>query len=305
MQGTIFNIQKFCLHDGPGIRTNVFLKGCILDCVWCHNPESKAFEKQMILDPMKCIKCGKCVDICPNNCIQLNDGDIEYKSLECSDCFLCVENCPSGGISLIGELISADEVIDVVLEDKPFYDVSNGGITITGGEPLSQPDFTKELILKAKKQGIHVCVETCGFADKKIVLDVLQSADIVLFDIKDTNSQRHRANTGEPCEKIIDNLISLDKQGVKTIIRCIMIKKVNMDKSHYKGIAELLNSLGNCIGAELIASHSLAASKAKRLGIELEHKRIWKPSLEEMNAAKIEIKKYLHKRIEINISGEK
>ena len=199
MNGTIFNIQRFCINDGPGIRTTVFLKGCPLKCIWCHNPESQAREPEIMFYKDKCTKCGSCVNV------TVNDSD-----------FVCINDAKE----ICGKEISSDEVIKEVLKDEIFYQNSGGGITISGGEPFYQFDFSLELVKKAKENGLHTAIETCGFVKNSNLKKIAEFVDLFLYDYKETNSEKHKNFTGVDNTVIIDNLSFLNNINKDVILRC-------------------------------------------------------------------------------------
>lgn len=266
--GTVFNIQKFSINDGPGIRTTVFLKGCPLNCLWCHNPESKSVKPELFYNFEKCVGCGGCVKVCPNSC-HIFEGDTHIFNREnCIVCGKCAEVCYVEALETVGEEKTVLEVIAEVLKDKDFYDNSGGGITVSGGEPMLQFDFTYELLKSAKENGLHTCIETCGFAKEENLIKIAPLVDIFLFDYKETDSQKHKEYTGVANEIIIENLKMLDKMGCKTILRCPIIPTLNDREDHLNGIAAIANELENIIEINIEPYHPLGSSKAKFLNKE-------------------------------------
>lgn len=193
--GVIFNIQKFSVNDGPGIRTVVFLKGCPLHCRWCANPESQLSQIQVLWDQKKCVNCHHCIDACPANAISLADGHIHINPSQCTGCKQCISDCPGKALSLEGERKTVQEVIDVVMQDQVFYEESGGGITLSGGEILSQPEFALNLLLAAKEQGLHTCCETTGFSRPDTFDRVTEYVDYILFDLKHWDASKHQEGT--------------------------------------------------------------------------------------------------------------
>ena len=245
MNGTIFNIQRFCINDGPGIRTTIFLKGCPLKCIWCHNPESQAREPEIMFYKEKCTKCGSCVNV------TVNDSD-----------FVCINDAKE----ICGKEISSDEVIKEVLKDEIFYQNSGGGITISGGEPFYQFDFSLELVKKAKENGLHTAIETCGFVKNSNLKKIAEFVDLFLYDYKETNSEKHKNFTGVDNTVIIDNLSFLNDINKDVILRCPIIKGCNDRREHFEGIAEIANRYKNILHIEIEPYHSLGEGKYSALG---------------------------------------
>lgn len=264
-EGLIFNIQKFCINDGPGIRTTVFFKGCPLRCKWCHNPESNEVSPQLLYSSDKCIGCGKCAAVCEKGVHTFSDSHILVRE-KCIKCGKCENVCNVGALEIAGKLISAGEVIREVLKDKAFYEDSGGGITLSGGEPFLQFSFLIDILRIAKENGLHTCIETCGFTDSEKILEAAKYTDIFLYDYKLTDSLLHKEYTGAGNEKILSNLRLLDVYGSKIILRCPIIPGVNDNESHFKGIAKTADSLKNVQGIELSPYHELGTSKLRRMG---------------------------------------
>lgn len=265
-QGTIFNIQKFCVNDGPGIRTTVFFKGCPLNCIWCHNPESKKAVPEVFYNASKCVKCGKCAMKCEKNCHIFENDTHKYARPECIICGNCCDVCPTEALEVAGYTITADEALKDVMKDKVFYDNSGGGMTLSGGEPMMQFEFALELMKKAKENGIHTCMETCGFADSDKYRKIAKYTDIFLFDYKITDPQDHKKYTGVSNEKILANLFMLDEMGKNTVLRCPVIPTVNDNEEHLLAIAQTANKLRNILEVNIEPYHPLGSGKSEMLG---------------------------------------
>lgn len=265
MKGTIFNIQKFCVNDGTGIRTVVFLKGCPLNCVWCHNPESRSATPQIMFRKDKCTGCKRCAAVCPNGC-HLFTGDTHiFERQNCSECFLCAETgCEA--LERVGREVSADEVIAEAMKDKIFYDNSGGGITLSGGEPLYRFGFAAEILKKAKENGLHTAIETCGFTSEENIRKISEYVDLFLFDYKETNAKLHKAFTGVDNDVIVGNLSLLNDMGKSIVLRCPIIPDCNDRKEHFEGICNAANKFENILRVEIESYHSLGEDKYAALG---------------------------------------
>lgn len=264
--GTVFNIQKFSVNDGPGIRTTVFMKGCPLSCIWCHNPESRSSRPEIFYDARKCIGCGRCGQICENGCHSFGGGSHVYNREQCKICQRCAEECVCGAIESVGEVKSVSDVMREVLRDKPFYETSGGGMTLSGGEPMYQFDFTYSLLKAAKEEGLHTCIETCGFSSKENFRKIAPLVDIFLFDCKETDPEKHRQYTGVSNETILENLYFLDSIKAKIILRCPIIPGFNDRKEHLEKISEIANSLENILEINIEPYHPLGGGKSELLG---------------------------------------
>jgi pyruvate formate lyase activating enzyme len=266
MVGTVLSIERCSLHDGPGLRTTVFLKGCPLSCLWCHNPESHSFKPELYYFDEKCSGCGGCVAVCRNQ--GLVDGVRTVNHRACSACGQCVSACPRSAFEIKGRQMSAQDVMDEVLKDVRFYEQSGGGLTVSGGEPFSQFEFTLELLRLAKENGIHTCLETSGYALTDSMLAVAPYVDLFLFDFKESDEENHQKFTGVSCGLIMDNLQALHRAGAKVILRCPIIPACNARDGHFDAIAATANALGNIIEINLMPYHPMGASKAARIGRE-------------------------------------
>ena len=204
-QGVIFNIQRYSIHDGPGIRTTVFLKGCQLRCFWCQNPESQRRRPEVFLKKSVCTLCGRCVAACPEGASSLVDGASVIDRTKCTGCGKCVEVCPDGARTLMGKWVSVQQVMRELVRDKRFYDNSAGGITLSGGDPTAQPKFAQSLLRACKDAGLHTAIETCGCTSWPVLERLLEHVDLVLFDIKHSDSAKHREGTGKPNRLILEN----------------------------------------------------------------------------------------------------
>ena len=265
--GIIFGIQHFSVHDGPGIRSTVFLKGCNLNCLWCHNPESIDLNPVISFIESKCTGCGNCFKICPDVHKTVGNKHVIIRE-QCKACSNCVNGCYSKALELVGKKITAQEIISDLLRDKRYYDSSGGGITLSGGEPTVQYSFMHALLTLAKSKGLHCALETNGFSNYSIYEKVLPLVDLFLYDYKETDPRKHKEYTGVDNKKIIDNLRRLNHAGARIILRCTIIPGINDRDDHFKAIAGLTKELNNVEGAELLFYHDLGVSKAERMGLE-------------------------------------
>ena len=262
-KGTIFNIQRFSTHDGPGIRTVVFMKGCPLNCSWCHNPESKSTKPEIFFKEDLCIGCGTC-RVCQKGCHSFDDGH-NYARENCISCGNCAENCPTKALECCGEEMTAEQILEAVLRDKAFYHQSGGGITLSGGEPLLQYDLTLELLQLCKEQGLHTAIETCGFTHQDLTM-LHKYTDLWLYDVKVLPEEDHIRHTGVSNRQILANLQNLDQMGARIILRCPIIPGVNLNDAHFEELAKLANTLKNLQQIHLEPYHPLGLSKAQQLG---------------------------------------
>lgn len=271
MNGLVFDIQRFSIHDGPGIRTTVFLKGCSLRCFWCHNPESIRPKPELQSFPTKCIGCGECVTACPEGVHAIRDGERVMLWAQCVACGRCVEACFPGALVMAGKSMSSDEVVTEVLRDRAFYERSGGGVTLSGGEPALQKEFSREILSACKDQGIHTAIETAANCRWDDLEELLSVTDLVMMDIKHIDSEKHRAATGVSNERILANAERLAASGKPIIFRVPVIPTVNDSPEEIGAIASFVKRIAGGspdIRLELLPFHRLAADKYRSLGLE-------------------------------------
>ena len=266
METLIIDIQRCSVHDGPGIRTSVFLKGCPLRCLWCHNPESQSFQKELSFHRDLCSLCGACVQACPAGVHRIENGRHMTDHSACIQCGRCVEACPSHALSLVGVPMSPDEVFEVILKDEVFYREGNGGVTISGGEALAHPDFCSALLKLCRQRHIHTCVETSGFSPRSSLDAIADDTDLFLFDCKITDPDAAADTIGDPLLQIQENFQYLYDRQKEIVMRCPVIPTVNDTRSHFDNIIELVKSHPQLAGVELLPYHTFGISKALDTG---------------------------------------
>jgi pyruvate formate lyase activating enzyme len=274
LSGVVFDIQRYSIHDGPGIRTTVFLKGCPLRCVWCQNPESQNREPELLLNRTLCGGCGQCIPVCTVFANSLLERRSQVDRTKCVRCGTCVTTCPNQARRLSGKFMTVDEVLKVVRKDLKFYEASGGGITLSGGEATFQPDFASALLRKSKELKIHTALETCGYVSWKVLDQLLPYVDLVLYDIKHWDSEIHQRGTGVSNQIIFENAKRVAE--IKPMkARVPLIPGFNDSEHDIRSIASFIGSLPNQIEMDLLAYNPLGEGKYERLGKgEKEHKEV-------------------------------
>lgn len=264
MKSYIIDVQRCSIHDGPGIRTTVFLKGCPLRCKWCHNPESQSFSKELSFNSKHCIFCDLCVPVCPNGVHQVVDKQHIVAFSKCKQCGMCTKHCPNKALTMVGKEMTPQEVYHIVKKDKVFYEHSQGGITLSGGEALSHIDFCVELLQYCKTEGIHTCVETSGYSTLLNLQKVIPLVDLFLFDYK--ISREAESAIGVSLETIHRSFEYIYNEGKAIILRCPIIPGINDTKEHFDAIADRIKQYPNIVEVQLLPYHDFGISKGNNIG---------------------------------------
>ncbi|CAB1262852.1 trans-4-hydroxy-L-proline dehydratase activase [Clostridium sp. HV4-5-A1G] len=297
--GTIFNIQKYSIHDGPGIRTTVFFKGCPLKCWWCHNPESQNTNHEIMFFEERCTVCGKCIKKCPQNAIKINNNFPEIDKFKCTLCEKCVDFCPNNAREHVGRNITSNELIKEIVKDEVFYEQSGGGVTFSGGEPLMQVDFLDDILKRCKDRGIHTAVDTSGYAPWKSFERIASKVDLFLYDIKIMDNEKHKKYIGAENDIILKNIENLSNMGCNIYLRMPIIKEINDDNDHIEKTIKLL-SIINVEQVNLLPYHKIGMDKYRRLKMNYKLSGMEKPSDERMEEISQKFKKA---GIKIKIGG--
>jgi pyruvate formate lyase activating enzyme len=263
----LFNIQRWSLHDGPGIRTTVFFKGCPLRCRWCSNPESWSFEKQLMVAIERCSGCGGCMEVCPTAANRTDGRTVTFDRSRCRACGLCVDRCPQTARELAGLDMTADRIIEMLARDAVFYRASGGGVTFSGGEPFARLDLLRQLAKACTLAGISTAVETSGYFSLNKAAEALEWIDAIFIDLKHTCDAAHKQLTGVSNRRIIDTILSLDEMGRALTLRLVLIDRLTSTAENIDGVIALCQRLRHLVAVELLPYHDLGAGKYARLGL--------------------------------------
>jgi pyruvate formate lyase activating enzyme len=263
--GIVFDIRRYSIHDGPGIRTTVFLKGCALSCWWCHNPESQASRPEVVLHEARCIRCGACVETCPHGAVAWVDGVPVTDRSKCEACGTCTRECHAEAREVAGREMTIEQVLAVVERDRPFYDESGGGVTLSGGEPLLQPHFTAGLLAAAKRHGLTTVLDTSGHAPWESLERLRGDVDLFLYDLKLVDAVRHRRYTGVSNHRILANLRRLSELGHQIVLRMPVVPGITDDPENVQAVRDLATSLPRLARVDLLPYHRIGVGKYLRL----------------------------------------
>ncbi|MCK4257488.1 MAG: glycyl-radical enzyme activating protein [Halanaerobiales bacterium] len=281
-KGSIFNIQRYSVHDGPGIRTTIFLKGCPLSCWWCHNPESQSSKLERVFRQEQCIGCGTCIKICANKAIVLIDGKASINDASCSLCGECVHFCPVNAVEMMGKIVTVEDVMKEIKKDVIFFDESGGGVTFSGGEPLVQNEFLYDLLDRCKQEEIHTTVDTSGYISWEKLNQIASRTDLFLYDIKLMDNEKHKKYIGVSNVLILENLKKLSESDKKIFARIPAIPGINDDDENIIKTGEFLSKL-KIDQVNLLPYHNIGIDKYKKLGMTYKVQNVKVPSDEKMN----------------------
>jgi len=281
VKGAVVNIQRFSTHDGPGVRTTVFLKGCTNACAWCHNPEALRPQPEVQIFPDRCIGCGRCLEICPERAHELVGEEKVFRRERCRQCGRCVEECFAGALVMAGRSVRVDEVMAEILQDEPYYRHSGGGVTFSGGEPVLQKDFLLGLLRRCRESGVHAAIETAGNCAWAWLEELLPCIDLVMYDLKVLNPELHEEYVGNDGKRACANLLKVAEGRIPLIVRTPVVGGINDTVEEIGGIARFIQDFDSLLYYELLPYHPLGESKRLSLGLP-EEDRFYTPGKEKM-----------------------
>ena len=292
MEGTVFNIKRYAIHDGPGIRTTVFLKGCPLKCPWCQNPEGMKPEPELIRRDQRCIGCRDCMEACPKGAVSFADGCRQIDTDLCDACGRCAGACNAQALEVVGRRMTVDEVVTEVMRDGVFYEQSGGGVTVSGGEPLMQAGFVEAVLRTLKHEGIHTTLDTSGYAGRETLLRIAEYVDLFLWDLKTMDDRVHKEYTGVSNAVILDNLSALSQAGSRVIVRFSLIPGVNDSESNVRAMGEFVASLDGVSRIDILPYHEVWLDKYMGLGRVGKPAEFEQPSAEQVRAAETKLAEF-------------
>ena len=292
--GKIFDIKKYAIHDGPGIRTTIFFKGCPLSCRWCHNPEGLSGATQRLYREARCIGCLECLNACPTDAVTTDNANcnLQWDPANCAYCKVCARVCPSEAVEFIGKTVSIEEVVAEITKDTLFYDESKGGVTFSGGEPLMQSSFLAVLLKACGDLDLHRAVDTCGYADTRTLLNIAAHVDLFLYDLKHMDPEKHSRYTGVSNELILTNLKYLSRQGTRIIIRLPVIPGMNTDQENINRTGVFLSSLAGVNQVNLLPYHHAAKAKYNNFGLKFGPADFERPARNHLNSIARQLERY-------------
>ncbi len=292
IEGIVFNIQRYSIDDGPGVRTTVFLKGCPLTCLWCSNPESQRMQPEVTWRYTSCKSCGTCVKVCPVGAITLDDDGVHIDRKKCTQCGECVKNCVPEALRMTGDKMTVDEVFKIVKKDADYYEASGGGVTASGGEVLMQADFVAELFRRCREAGFHTNADTTGYGSPEALEKILEYSDLVYYDLKHMDPAKHVEYTGVSNELILKNLELVVKKGVPVVIRVPLIPGYNNSDENLHALGRTVSNIAKDAPVNILPYHKYGANKYRMVDMVYKLDDVPECTQEELDKAKEIIESY-------------
>ena len=292
MEGIVFNIQRYSIDDGPGVRTTVFLKGCPLTCLWCSNPESQKYIPEVTYRYTSCKKCGTCITVCPEHAMTLDEEGVHIDRKACTNCGKCIEVCVHEALQMSGKKMTVDEVLKVVKRDADYYEASGGGVTASGGEILGQADFVAELFKRCRELGIHTCADTSGYGREEDMAKILEYSDLIYFDLKHMDAEEHIKMCGQSNELVLSNLALVVAKGVPVVIRVPLIPGYNDSEENLNALAKTVADLTKDAPVNILPYHRYGTNKYRMLDLKYPLEDVKEPTSEELEKVKGIIESY-------------